>query len=66
VIELLRAELANPEALPLFIPTYNEERKRLRKQATSNIGRLSRRAGEIERELTRLLTRSCKASQWKP
>jgi hypothetical protein len=55
VFEGLRDELAHPEAIAEYVKTYNEERRRLARQNGDREKHLTRRAGEIARELERLV-----------
>ncbi|MET4492151.1 recombinase family protein [Bradyrhizobium sp. LA7.1] len=49
----LQRELAEPVYLIEYVKTYNDERKRLAKDAVNTRGKLERRRGEIDRELGR-------------
>jgi site-specific DNA recombinase len=51
VFEGLRDKLAHPEAIAEYVQTYNEERRRLARQNGDQEKHLTRRAGEIAREL---------------
>jgi site-specific DNA recombinase len=51
----LRRELAQPVYLAEYVNTYNEERRRLARDAGSQRSKLERRKGEIERELRRAI-----------
>ncbi|MEN3347505.1 MAG: site-specific recombinase, partial [Bradyrhizobium sp.] len=55
VFEGLREELAHPEAITEYVRTYNAERRRLAKANGDKEKHLQRRAGEIVRELERLV-----------
>ena len=55
VFEGLRDELAHPEAIAEYVKTYNEERRRLARQNGDREKHLTRRAGEVARELERLV-----------
>ncbi|XLS12545.1 recombinase family protein (plasmid) [Bradyrhizobium sp. RDM4] len=54
-IKGLRQHLAHPEAIAEFVDVYNAERKRLKKEASTERARLERRLGEIEREMKRIV-----------
>lgn len=54
-IKGLRQHLAHPEVITEFVDAYNVERKRLKKEATTERVRLERRLGEIGRELKRIV-----------
>jgi site-specific DNA recombinase len=54
-IKGLRQHLAHPEAITQFVDAYNAERKRLKKQASTERTRIERRLGEIEREIKRIV-----------
>jgi site-specific DNA recombinase len=62
VLTGLRENLTNPAAIAAFVDTYNEERQRLRKQATKDRSRMERRTGEINRELDRLVDAIAKST----
>jgi site-specific DNA recombinase len=49
----LRQHLAHPKVITEFVDAYNAERKRLKKEANQDRGRIERRLGEIEREIKR-------------
>ena len=51
----LRKHLDHPAVIAEYVTAYNEERKRLRRQAGNDLARLTRREGEIGRELARLI-----------
>jgi site-specific DNA recombinase len=53
--EALRDELAHPEAIAEYVKTYNAERRRLARANGDREKHLTRRAGEIARELERLV-----------
>lgn len=55
VLSGLKEELGNPAAIAEFVKVYNQERTRLAKTEANDATRLERRAGEIERELKRLV-----------
>lgn len=55
VINALRDNLDDPIVISEYLTAYNAERQRLKRQAGNNRGQLDRRAGEIERELRRLI-----------
>ena len=55
VLSGLRAELSNPILITEYVTAYNDERRRLKRQAGNDSARLDRRAGEIERELNRII-----------
>ncbi|WP_410052948.1 recombinase family protein [Bradyrhizobium sp. SZCCHNR1020] len=52
-LDSLRAELSRPAYLVEYVKAYNEERKRLARDAGNARGKLEQRRGEIERELNR-------------
>ncbi|EIG62292.1 recombinase family protein [Bradyrhizobium sp. WSM1253] len=54
-IKGLRQHLAHPEVIAEFVDAYNAERKRLKKEASTERARLERRLGEIEREMRRIV-----------
>jgi site-specific DNA recombinase len=54
----LRRELAQPVYLAEYVNTYNEERRRLARDAGSQRSKLERRKGEIERELRRAIIKA--------
>ncbi|MCA1433114.1 recombinase family protein [Bradyrhizobium sp. BRP20] len=54
-IKGLRQHLAHPEVIAEFVDAYNVERKRLKKEATTERARLERRLGEIAREMKRIV-----------
>jgi site-specific DNA recombinase len=54
-IKGLRQHLAHPEVITEFVDAYNAERKRLKKEATTERARLERRLGEIEHEMKRIV-----------
>ena len=54
-IKGLRQHLAHPEVITEFVDAYNAERKRLKKEATTECARLERRLGEIGREMKRIV-----------
>jgi site-specific DNA recombinase len=54
-IKGLRQHLAHPEAITQFVDAYNAERKRLKKEASTERTRIERRLGEIEREIKRIV-----------
>lgn len=49
----LSTELAEPVHLIEYVKAYNEERKRLARDAGNERGKIERRKGEIDRELNR-------------
>ena len=51
----LRQHLAHPEVITEFVDAYNAERKRLKKEASTERTRLERRLGEIGREMKRIV-----------
>jgi len=53
--DALGDELAHPEAIAEYVRTYNAERRRLAKASGDREKHLARRAGEISRELARLV-----------
>jgi site-specific DNA recombinase len=53
--DALRDELAHPEAIAEYVKTYDAERRRLAKANGDREKHLTRRAGEIARELERLV-----------
>lgn len=55
LFEALRDELAHPEAIAEYVKTYNAERQRLARQNGDRETHLTRRGGEIARELERLV-----------
>ena len=54
-IKGLRQHLAHPEVITEFVDAYNAERKRLKKEASTERARLERRLGEIGREMKRIV-----------
>jgi site-specific DNA recombinase len=54
-IKGLRQHLAHPEVITGYVVAYNEERKRLKKEASQERVRADRRLGEIEREIKRIV-----------
>ncbi|WP_271602798.1 recombinase family protein [Bradyrhizobium sp. CCBAU 45384] len=54
-IKGLRQHLAHPAVITEFVDAYNAERKRLKKEATTERARLERRLGEIGREMKRIV-----------
>ncbi|MGY3149612.1 site-specific DNA recombinase [Bradyrhizobium sp. USDA 3397] len=54
-IKGLRQHLAHPEVIAEFVDAYNAERKRLKKEASTERTRIERRLGEIEREIKRIV-----------
>jgi site-specific DNA recombinase len=54
-IKGLREHLAHPELITAYVDAYNEERKRLKKEASVERTRIDRRLGEIERETKRIV-----------
>ena len=54
-IKGLRQHLAHPQMITEFVEAYNVERKRLKKEASSERSRIERRLGEIEREIKRIV-----------
>jgi site-specific DNA recombinase len=54
-IKGLRQHLAHPEVITEFVDAYNAERKRLKKEASTQRTRIERRLGEIERENKRIV-----------
>ena len=57
----LRRELAQPIYLAEYVKSYNEERRRLARDAGSQRSKLERRKSEIERELRRAIDAIIKA-----
>ena len=57
----LRRELAQPVYLAEYVKSYNEERRRLARDAGSQRSKLERRKSEIERELRRAIDAIIKA-----
>jgi site-specific DNA recombinase len=55
VLAGLRVELKNPKVLAEYVKTYHEERKRLSAEADVKRARLERRAGQLKREVDRLV-----------
>jgi site-specific DNA recombinase len=51
----LKDELANPIAIAEYIKVYNEERRRLAREAGDQMSKLTRRNAEVSRELDRLI-----------
>jgi site-specific DNA recombinase len=51
----LRQHLAHPAMITEFVDAYNAERKRLKKEASTERARLERRLGEIAREMKRIV-----------
>ncbi|MCA1531441.1 recombinase family protein [Bradyrhizobium sp. NBAIM03] len=51
----LRQHLTHPEMIAEFVDAYNAERKRLKKEASTERARLERRFGEIGREMKRIV-----------
>jgi site-specific DNA recombinase len=51
----LRQHLANPALIAEYVTTYNQERRRLAREAASDLVRLGKRESEIGRELGRLI-----------
>ena len=51
----LKDELANPIAITEYIKVYNEERRRLAREAGDQMSKLTRRNAEVSRELDRLI-----------
>ncbi len=47
--------LAHPELIGEFVDAYNSERKRLKKEASTERNWIERRLGEIEREIKRIV-----------
>ncbi len=66
VIAGLRQHLEHPEVITEYVTAYNAERKRLKREATNETGRLERRAGEIEREVNRLVDSIAKGAPAEP
>ena len=54
-IKGLRQHLAHPEVINEFVDAHNAERKRLKKEASTERARIERRLGEIEREMKRIV-----------
>lgn len=54
-IKGLRQHLAHPETITQYVDAYNDERKRLKKAATTERTRLERRLGEIGRDMKRIV-----------
>jgi site-specific DNA recombinase len=54
-IKGLRQHLAHPEVITEFVDAYNAERKRLKKEASTERNRIERRLGEVEREIKRIV-----------
>jgi site-specific DNA recombinase len=55
VVRALRQHLEQPAVITEYVTAYNQERKRLRRQSGNDLARLTRRDGEIRRELGRLI-----------
>jgi DNA invertase Pin-like site-specific DNA recombinase len=55
VITGLQAELKSPQVFIAYAREYHAERQRLAAKTSSNIARLERRRGEIDREVARLV-----------
>jgi site-specific DNA recombinase len=55
VLAGLREELTDPAAIAEYVKVYNEERRRLARTSGDQVAKLTRRAGEIARELGRLI-----------
>jgi site-specific DNA recombinase len=51
----LKDELSNPIAITEYIKAYNDERRRLAREAGDQMSRLTRRNAELSRELERLI-----------
>ena len=51
----LRQHLAHPQVITEFVDSYNAERKRLKKEASTERTRIERRLGEIGREIKRIV-----------
>jgi site-specific DNA recombinase len=51
----LKDELANPIAITEYLKVYNEERRRLAREAGDQVSKLTRRNAEVSRELERLI-----------
>ena len=66
VIKGLRHHLEHPEVITEYVTVYNAERKRLKREATNERGRLERRDGEIEREVNRLVDSIAKGAPAEP
>ncbi|WP_439400337.1 recombinase family protein (plasmid) [Bradyrhizobium sp. PMVTL-01] len=54
-IKGLHQHLAHPAVIAEFVDAYNAERKRLKKEASTERTRMERRLGEIEREIKRIV-----------
>jgi site-specific DNA recombinase len=54
-LDLLQAHLADPELLIVYAEEYNAERRRLAKSFAGKRSQLERRAGEVARDLDRLI-----------
>ncbi|MFK4581091.1 recombinase family protein [Bradyrhizobium ottawaense] len=54
-IKGLRQHLAQPKMIAEYVDAYNTERKRLKKEASTERARLERRLGEIGREMKRIV-----------
>ena len=66
MIKGLRHHLDHPEVITEYVTVYNAERKRLKREATNERGRLERRDGEIEREVSRLVDSIAKGAPAEP
>jgi len=66
VVTTLRKHLDHPAVIAEYVTAYNEERKRLRRQAGNDLARLTRREAEIGRELARLIDSIAKACRPRP
>ncbi len=55
VLDAVRAQLANPEALSLYIDTYIAERRRLALEATNNRGSIEAALARKKAEINRLI-----------
>jgi site-specific DNA recombinase len=66
VIKGLHHHLEHPEVITEYVTVYNAERKRLKREATNERGRLERRYGEIEREVNRLVDSIAKGAPAEP
>ena len=51
----LKDELSNPIAITEYIKAYNDERRRLAREAGDQTSKLTRRNAEVARELERLI-----------
>jgi len=51
----LKDELSNPIAITEYIKAHNDERRRLAREAGDQMSKLTRRNGEVSREMERLI-----------